>query len=213
MSFEHRKNEKSHEDEINNHHRINESPPEREKDSAPEKDAALSAKSEAAGNQQPQTHASQNDTSKSAEKYEEEIRGLKDKWLRAVADLDNYRKRFNREVDRMAHLEKERILRELLPVIDSLERALMSEGAEKNPMYDGIEATLMLAISFLKKFGAEQILPSNEMFDPQWHEAVATANIPNEPEGKIIEVIQPGYKLDNNCLRPAKVIPVRHIRK
>lgn len=141
----------------------------------------------------------------------EEIKNLKDKWLRALADLDNYKKRFNRELDRMCNIDREIIFREILHVVDNLERALSSEGAEKNPLFEGVEATYQLLLSILKKFGVEQFNPQNQIFNPDFHEAVATANIPTEEEGKIIEVIQMGYKINNNILRHAKVIPVKHL--
>jgi len=144
---------------------------------------------------------------------EGEVEYYKDLYLRALAEIDNYRKRSAREMERLRNFERETFLREWLPVVDNLERALSSEGAEKNPIFQGIEAIHQQILDILKKFGVEQIIPVDELFNPEWHEAVATVNMPDEKEGEIVEVIQPGYKINGRPLRPVKVIPVKHIKE
>jgi molecular chaperone GrpE len=91
-----------------------------------------------------------------------------------------------------------------------MERALCSQGASANPWYEGMEAIHERMLATLAQFGVRSFVPHGEKFSPDQHEAVATANLPNEPEGKIVEVVQAGYLLDGEVLRPAKVIAVRH---
>jgi len=134
---------------------------------------------------------------------------LEDRWKRAAAELDNYRKRFDRELARLRQAEREAILREWLPVVDNMERALCAQGAAENPWYEGMEAIYQQMLEVLARFGVRPYVPQGEMFDPRLHEAVAAANLPGEPEGKIVEVVQTGYLLDGKVLRPAKVIAVK----
>lgn len=135
---------------------------------------------------------------------------LEDRWKRAAADLDNFRKRFDRELERLRCQERETIFREWLAVVDNMERALCSEGASSNPWYEGMEAIHQQMLSVMAKFGVKPFVPMGEKFDPRLHEAVATASLPDQPEGKIVEVVQTGYLIDDKVLRPAKVIAVKH---
>jgi len=135
---------------------------------------------------------------------------LEDRWKRAAAELDNYRKRFDREFERQRQVERETIFRAWLTVVDDMERALCSQGASSSPWYEGMDAIYGRMLSVLAQFGVQPFVPQGEMFDPARHDAVATANLPEEPEGKIIEVVETGYLLDGRVLRPAKVIAVKH---
>jgi molecular chaperone GrpE len=137
------------------------------------------------------------------------VADLEDRWKRAAADLDNYRKRFDREIARLRLAERETILRAWLTVVDDMERALCAQGASANPWYEGMEAIHARMLAVLAQFGVRPFLPQGEAFDPDRHEAVATANLPDQPEGKIVEVVQTGYLLDGRVLRPAKVIAVK----
>lgn len=141
---------------------------------------------------------------------ESEIADLKDKWMRAVADLDNYRKRAARDADMRIARERERILLAWLDVADNMERALDVEGAAQNLWFDGVEAVHQQMLGVLKSFGCEPFDSKGEAFDPNKHEAVATASLPDQPEGVIVDVAQVGYTLGDRVLRPAKVIPVKH---
>jgi len=134
---------------------------------------------------------------------------LEDRWKRAAADLDNYRKRFDRELDRLRGADRETIFRAWLTIMDDIERALCSQGASSNPWYEGMEAIHERMLAVLAQFGVRPFVPQGETFDPARHEAVATANLPDEAEGRIVEVVQPGYLLDGKLLRPARVIAVK----
>jgi len=137
---------------------------------------------------------------------------LEDRWKRAAADLDNYRKRFDRELQRLRLTERAAIFRAWLSVVDDMERALCSQGASSSPWYEGMEAIYAHMLEVMERFGIRPLVAQGEKFDPRMHEAVATANLADEPEGKIVEVIQTGYLLDGEVLRPAKVIAVKHGR-
>ncbi|MCX7012402.1 MAG: nucleotide exchange factor GrpE [Candidatus Sumerlaeota bacterium] len=134
---------------------------------------------------------------------------LNDRYLRAAADLDNYRKRFNRELERLRRAERENLLLAWLDVVDNMERALTAEGAASNPWFEGMEAIHQQMLGTLKRFGAEPFDARGEAFDPARHDAVAAAHLPGRKEGEIVEVVQTGYTLNGKVLRPAKVIPVK----
>lgn len=135
---------------------------------------------------------------------------VEDRWKRAAADLENHRKQFNRQLEQLRRFDREAILRAWLDVVDDMERALCAQGASNNPWYEGMEAIHQRMLAVLAQFGVTPYVPQGEMFDPALHEAVATARLPNEPEGKIVEVVSTGYKLDGAVLRPAKVVAVKH---
>lgn len=141
---------------------------------------------------------------------EQKLAETDDRWKRTAAEFDNYRKRMQRDIELMRRRERETVLLGWIDVIDNMERALAAEGAAANPWYEGVEAIHQQMLGVLKKFGAAQFDSRGESFDPQFHEAIATANLPDKPEGYIVEVIQTGYVMDGTVLRHAKVIPVRH---
>jgi len=140
----------------------------------------------------------------------EALAKTEDSWKRAAAELDNYRKRFERELARQQSLERESILRRWLPVVDNLERALKVEAGQNNSWYEGVEAIYLQVLDILKQFDVQPFTPIGEEFDPERHEAVATVDLANEPEGKIVEVMENGYMIGDSVLRPAKVVPVLH---
>ena len=143
------------------------------------------------------------------EELRSRLSAIEDRWKRAAADLDNLRKRFERELERMRQVERETILRSWLNVVDDMERALCAQGASASPWYEGMEAIRERMLSILAQFGVKPFVPEGEIFDPHFHEAVATANLPDVTEGRIVEVVQPGYLIDDRVLRAAKVIAVK----
>ncbi len=129
------------------------------------------------------------------------------KYLRAVAELDNVRKRARRDVENAHKYGIERFAGELLAVSDSLEAALSTGNqADAAALLEGSEATLKLLVGTLEKFGIEQIDPHGAPFDPQLHEAMTMVPSPNVEPNTIIEVIQKGYSLNGRLIRPARVI-------
>ena len=130
----------------------------------------------------------------------------KDKYLRALADGENSRKRL--EKDRKEYLEfaVQDLVGELLPVLDNFERALAaSPGSDKDPYRQGIDMIYKQLKEALGKEGLRQIAAKGEVFDPFLHEAVAEEETAAHPDGTILEELQKGYLLKGRLLRPAAV--------
>jgi len=131
--------------------------------------------------------------------------------LRATADLDNAIKRTASEVDKAHKYGVERLLNELLPVVDNLEHALekLSDDVSKEDK-EGIELTLKSFESALDKFGMRPIYPENEQFNPEKHEAVSVVPDENKDDGLVGEIFQRGWELHNRILRPARVTVIKN---
>ena len=131
--------------------------------------------------------------------------------LRATADLDNAIKRTASEVDKAHKYGVERLLNELLPVVDNLEHALekLSDDASKEDK-EGIELTLKSFESALDKFGMRPIYPENEQFNPEKHEAVSVVPDENKDDGLVGEIFQRGWELHNRILTPARVTVIKN---
>ena len=148
---------------------------------------------------------------------QDEGRGELDEWrdraLRLQADMENYRKRKQRYAQNQIGQERSRLLNAFLDVVDDLERALaVPDGGDASPdgesLRRGVELTHRAAIQLLQKEGAVAISAEQQPFDPNWHEAVATVprNGSQVASGTVVQVVEPGYRLDEQLLRPAKVI-------
>lgn len=133
-----------------------------------------------------------------------------DKAMRAVAELENVRRRTSRDVENAHKFSTEKLLKELLPVIDSLEQALSLDSDPKQEdeqsMRSGIELTLKLLLDALGKSGLQQINPEGETFDPSFHEAISMQPSDQVAPGCVITVFQKGYVLHERSIRPARVI-------
>jgi molecular chaperone GrpE len=123
------------------------------------------------------------------------------KYLRAVAELDNVRKRTARDVEQARRFGVERLAGELLAAVDSLEMGLeAATGASVESLLEGKRATLRLLRAALEK------APAGQAFDPQLHEALGMQPAPAAEPGSVIAVVQKGYQLNGRLLRPARVI-------
>jgi molecular chaperone GrpE len=139
------------------------------------------------------------------EKYENE----KDKNLRLMAEFDNYRKRTLKERTELLKTAGEKILVDMLPLIDDFERAIaaMESSEDINAVKEGIDLIYHKFISFLERNGVKEISTENEDFDTDLHEAVTTFPAPNEDmKGKIIDCVTKGYKLGDKVIRFPKVV-------
>ena len=143
----------------------------------------------------------------------------RDRALRLQAEMENYRKRQQRNAQNQIEQERHRLLNGFLGIVDDLERALAVPDGDYDPsrgeslrrgdaLRHGVELTHRAALQLLQKEGAVAIDAEYQPFDPLWHEAVATVprNGSGVAEGTIIEVVEPGYRLDDQLLRPAKVV-------
>ena len=128
-------------------------------------------------------------------------------FLRAIAELENVRKRSAREVDLARQFGVERFASDLLPVADSLALALESAGsADAATLAEGQEATLRLLLKAFERAGIELVDPAGEAFDPERHEAMAVQPAPDVPPNTVLKVIQRGWALNGRLLRPARVL-------
>jgi len=134
------------------------------------------------------------------------IADLEDQRLRAVADLDNLRKRCARQVTEAREQARAEVARQWLPVVDNLERALAHAQADPAVILDGVRAVREQALQVLAGLGFPRRDDLGAGFDPSRHEAVATRPDPDAPEGSVVEVLQPGYGNGDRQLRPARVV-------
>src|SRR5581483_8963216 len=138
---------------------------------------------------------------------EERAKNHWEQYLRAVADLDNVRKRAQRDIEAANRYGLEKFAAELLPVQDSLELAVQNAGrADARALAAGQEATLKLLAKALEKIGIVPIDPLGEPFDPARHEAMLMQESATAEPNSVLQVVQPGYELNGRLLRPARVI-------
>ena len=140
---------------------------------------------------------------------EEKIKELEDKLLRNIAEMDNIRKRSEKERTEAYKIGASIFIKEMLPIIDNLQRALNSFSEDENSdpkiFVEGTDAILRDFKSLLEKTGVETINPEGEKFDPNFHEAMFEIPSDEGKPGTIIQVIEQGYILEKRLLRPAKV--------
>lgn len=130
-----------------------------------------------------------------------------EKAVRAMAELENVRRRAERDVANAHRYGQEKLINSFLPVIDSLEQAIqLTEDKADETMREGLQLTLKLFLDALKKIEVEQIDPQGEVFNPQEHEAMSMQNVPGIEPNSILTVFQKGYKLNDRIIRPARVI-------
>ena len=142
---------------------------------------------------------------------ETKVAQLQDQALRAKADVENMRRRAARDVENAHKYALERMTGELLPVLDSLEKAVESATLAKDAdaIGEGLELSLKMFLSVLNKVGIVQLDPLGEPFDPQFHEAIAMVENPDGEPNSVMEVIQRGYSLNGRLVRAAKVVVVK----
>ena len=125
---------------------------------------------------------------------------------RTQADFENWRKRAAKESANAGQRAKGGLLTELLPVVDNLERALASAGEEEQHLAEGVRLVHSGLLGVLERNGVEVFDPSGEKFDPVLHEAVSTRPDENGDSGVVLDVVEKGYRLAGNVLRPARVV-------
>ncbi|HZA09683.1 nucleotide exchange factor GrpE [Mycobacterium sp.] len=138
-----------------------------------------------------------------------ELARLEDRWRRAVADLDNVRKRYARELERERLVERSRVARAWLPIVDDLERALGFQGGESGAVVEGVRSILDQAVQVLAHLGYPRDVEVGVPFDPERHEVVGVTGDSDAPPGTVVEVLRPGYGTGSQQLRPAAVMVSR----
>jgi molecular chaperone GrpE len=130
---------------------------------------------------------------------------------RTKADFENFRKRMSSEVQTAAARGKGELIRQVVPALDDLERALQAAGLDpEGDSTDGLAHGVLLVFRSLRETlmrnGVEALDPKGEKFDPQWHEALSTQPVEGTEPGVVVEVLQKGYRLGDQLIRPARVV-------
>ena len=141
--------------------------------------------------------------------HAQELAQLRDRWQRAVADLENVRKRCQREVEQAGAAERARVAAEWLPVLDNLELALQHAQADPASIVAGVAAVRDQALAVLARFGFTRSEDLGLPFDPARHEAAQLIDAPDAEPGTVIKVLRAGYAADGGLLRPAVVAVAR----
>lgn len=142
------------------------------------------------------------------EKKDEECRQLQDRLLRLAAEVENTRKRLEREKSDGISYANESLIRDLLPVLDNLERAIQhgEQEADFQTLLEGVRLTLKGFIDAFSRFGCVPFESLNKEFDPKFHEAVMQMESADHPEKTVIQELQKGYTLRDRVIRPAMVV-------
>ncbi len=146
--------------------------------------------------------------SEELDRVQAEMEDTKDKFLRGLADFDNYRKRVARERAQFTKCANEDLIKQLLDVVDNIERALnaASDSGDPEGFKKGIELIYEHLKGILTKEGLCPIVCLGEPFDPNYHEAVMALEKEGHESDKVVEEIQKGYMLDGRVIRPSKVV-------
>jgi molecular chaperone GrpE len=156
-----------------------------------------------------QSELSDKDWKAEAQSLAQQLEELRDQVIRVKADAQNVRRRAEQDVEKAHKFALDKFAKELLPVIDGLEKAVEAEiaaGNEMNPLREGVEMTLSMFLSSIQKFNLEQIDPIGKPFDPSLHEAMSMVEVPNAEPNTVIAAMQKGYTLNGRLVRPAMVM-------
>ena len=144
----------------------------------------------------------------------EQLAAEKDRLLRLSAEFENYKKRKQREIDEFKKFANETIFRQILPVVDNLERAIASaetNSGEGTNLLEGVKLTHKDILKLLEMFSVRVIKAGNEPFDPNFHQAVTRQETDEFPENTVTAVLQNGYLLHDRLIRPAMVVVSKKI--
>lgn len=138
---------------------------------------------------------------------DEELKSLNDKYLRLAAEFDNYKRLAQRDQRDHIRFGNEQLLKELLPVVDNLERAIKAANGStsSDSLVKGVDLTLKQLQGVLGRFGVQSIPTTGQPFDPSGHQAVASVPSTQIPDKHVVEEFQRGYRLHDRILRPAMV--------
>lgn len=136
---------------------------------------------------------------------EQQLGAVRDEQLRDRADLENQRRRLIRDVEQARKFANERLLADLLPVFDSLEAGLATDGAA-DKLREGMELTLRQLRRVAESNGLTVVDPAGTAFNPEHHQAMAMVPNPDHAPGTVVQVYQKGYLLNDRLLRPALVV-------
>ncbi|MFQ5992825.1 MAG: nucleotide exchange factor GrpE [Nitrospiraceae bacterium] len=138
----------------------------------------------------------------------EDAAALQDRYLRLAAEFENYKRLARKDQRDFTRFANENILKELLPVLDNLERAIQHGKASQrgDGLTEGVELTLKQLLETLTKFGVRQIASVGQPFDPSYHQAVGRVESTTVPGNSVVEEYEKGYLLHDRVIRPAMVV-------
>ena len=141
------------------------------------------------------------------DKLEEELKQSEDKYLRLYAEFENFKRRKNQEIEMNNIYKSQKVITEILPSLDNLERALQvdSDNEEVKALRKGVEMVYEGILNVLKTEGVEEVETENVQFDPNIHHAVMQGEESDKESGVILDTFQKGYKLKDRVIRPAMV--------
>jgi molecular chaperone GrpE len=160
-------------------------------------------------NQNPQADPGQpegDELGKLVNEYEAKLGEMRDLLLRERAEIENQRKRLQRDLEQARKFANERLLGDLLPVCDGLERGLATETGDVKSLREGMDLTLKALLKVAGNNGLKQIDPVGQPFDPELHQAVGMVDAPRAAPNTVVSVMQKGYVLNDRLLRPALVM-------
>lgn len=139
---------------------------------------------------------------------EDQLNEQKEKVLRLSAEFENFKKRKQREIDEFKKFANETIFRQLLSVVDNLERAIDSaiDAVEETSLLEGVKLTHKEILKLFESFNVKLVEAENQPFDPNFHQAVTHAQNNDVPDNTVINVLQKGYMLHDRLIRPAMVV-------
>jgi len=152
--------------------------------------------------------AAQNETDELSQKlseYENKLGEMREVLLRERAEIENQRKRLQRDLEQARKFANERLLGDLLPVCDSLERGLAIENADVVALREGMDLTLKALLKVAESNGLKALEPLGEPFNPELHQAMSMIEVPGKAPNTVVAVMQKGYVLNDRLLRPALV--------
>lgn len=155
-----------------------------------------------------ETDATNEEATDEINELKEQLASLQDKYLRQIAEFDNYRKRILKEKSELILNGGEKVISSLLPVLDDFERALINikKGGDETTLLQGTELIYQKLLSTLESQGLSKIKTEKEDFNTDFHEAVAMVPVDDESmKGKVVDCIQTGYTLNNKVIRHSKV--------
>jgi molecular chaperone GrpE len=147
------------------------------------------------------------------EELEKEVEANYNRFVRVTADFENYKKRTAREMSDLRKFANENILRDMLSVVDNLERAIESgskQDSEKQTLLEGVEITLKDLFRMFEKYGVKDFSAEGEPFDPVFHQAMMQEQTNDYPDNTVLNELQKGYTIHDRLLRPAMVVVARN---
>ena len=155
------------------------------------------------------------DKKEDIEELKEQLASEKDRVLRLAAEFENYKKRKQRESDEFKKFANETIFRQLLTIVDNLERAIFStkENSDEAGLLEGVKLTYKEILKLFETFNVKPVEAENQMFDPNFHQAITQVKTDEFPENSVTAVLQKGYLLHDRLIRPAMVIVSKRVEE